>query len=114
MKVQHPRDPRFERELTAHAARMYGVADADLSDFAQQRADTHGGPTVNLDRDFGREALEELADARNYSVWWLQQSYLVHHRDQAALVEGREAVLLGMGAVVLGAHHISRARDLLR
>lgn len=85
-ECEHPqpttrlRDLEDERELTYEAAR--GAVDpAPLIEFAETRA---GGslsgeyvPTANLvtlTRDRVRETQEELADARNHIVWWLQAS----------------------------------------
>lgn len=86
--VRHQRNRGFERELTE---RIVGfVADARaLSVFAERRADRaedeYGQDFPALDRDLEREALEELADCRNYVVWRLDGI----HRD---LFEGGERV----------------------
>jgi hypothetical protein len=68
------RDLGFERAIVEGAAtgRATPVAVADLNAFAEQRAGT--GPVRDHERrDMRRETLEELADARNYLVWWRTQ-----------------------------------------
>lgn len=80
------RNLEFERDITQHAAR--GVADpAALIQHAEVRA---GGAlarqyvsdpmTIAVDRDHIREAREELPDARNRIVWWLED----HLEDDSA------------------------------
>ena len=75
------RDLWHERHLTDMAARAAGffktgplgtpVGDTGgLDDFADARA-WSGGVRANIDAD--RETLEELADARHYLVWGIQQ-----------------------------------------
>jgi alkylation response protein AidB-like acyl-CoA dehydrogenase len=67
-----PRDVMFERRWTALAAASARIDDDRLSSFAEQRAGD--APVRDLEtRNFAREVLEELADARNYLVWWSQQ-----------------------------------------
>lgn len=63
-----PRDVALERDLTLKAAERGGVRCVVLSHFAEHRAGA--GDVRDPDRrDFPFEALEELADARNYMVW---------------------------------------------
>lgn len=68
--------PELERMDTAAAAGLVALpAPLDLDDFADSR--TRPGP-VDMGpeaspRDLIREALEELADCRNYLVWRIQQ-----------------------------------------
>lgn len=58
-----PRDLDRERELTAHLP-------PSLNIFAEQRAGT-ADVRDHATRDFALEVREELADARNYLVWWM-------------------------------------------
>lgn len=63
-----PRDVALERRLTLQAAERAGVKCVVLAHFAEQRAKP--GPVLEPPgRDLVVEALEELADARNYLVW---------------------------------------------
>lgn len=62
-----------ERELTVEAARRVGADPEPLYVFAEQRANK--GPIRDFDsRDFEREVREELADARSYIIWGIQQA----------------------------------------
>lgn len=66
------RDTELERKLTDEAAASVAASADHLNDFAEHRAGTD--PVHDpAHRDFGLEAAEELADARNYVVWWLDQ-----------------------------------------
>lgn len=66
------RDLEFERDWTRQAGESIHVDVDDLIRFAESRAG--GVPVRQLQtRDFTREVLEELADARNYLVWRAQQ-----------------------------------------
>jgi hypothetical protein len=74
-----PRNLDLERELVELAARSAGFYDvhgngdpAGIDDFADRRA-LPGGVRIGLDPE--REALEELADARNYLVWGCERDY---------------------------------------
>lgn len=71
--IERQRDIENERALTDLAGQAVGldrtVADS-LTAFAEQRA--RPGPIV--ERDFVTEALEELADCRNYLIWGAQQA----------------------------------------
>lgn len=85
------RDLPYERELTLQAAQAVDVRCVVLSRFAEHRAGA--GDVRDPDRrDFALEALEELADARNYIVW-------VATRERSADVPD-EAVLAQVGAVL--------------
>jgi hypothetical protein len=64
------RDVAFERRETVLAAGR--APSAALIAFAEERAGTSDVRDVHR-RDFGREVLEELADCRNYLVWWMGQ-----------------------------------------
>ena len=68
----------LEREWTAAAAKELGAAAERLSAFADSRA--RPGP-VDLanGRDLELEAAEELADARNYLVWRLEELETIGH-----------------------------------
>ena len=57
---------QLEREITLEAARVAGVDAWPLIRFSESRiAD---GP-IDLPRDWDREFLEEMSDARNYCCW---------------------------------------------
>lgn len=60
------RDVQLERDITLQAAKVAGVDPWPLIRFSESRiAD---GP-IDLPRDWDREFLEEMSDARNYSCW---------------------------------------------
>lgn len=80
MNPTRRRNLKFERDITHHCAR--GVADpSELIEHAEARA---GGRLsgeyvtdpmlVATDRDRSHDVLEELADARNHLVWWLEHN----------------------------------------
>ncbi len=98
------RDVEHERHLTDLAARAAGffrtgpdgtpVGDTGgLDEFADARA-WSGGVRANIDAD--REALEELADARHYLVWGIQQ---VHAGYLAGDAESQDAFQRRMRAL---------------
>jgi len=66
--VHRPRNVELERQLTDMAVQtLEGITnDGGLSDFADRRA-LPGG--VRIAMDWRREAMEELADCRNYLAW---------------------------------------------
>lgn len=67
------RDLAFERAWTEGAGAAARVGVVELVRFAELRAGD--GPVRELaTRDFAREVLEELADARNYLVWHALQA----------------------------------------
>jgi hypothetical protein len=66
------RDIDRERRLTELAAATAGVEAAHLCGFAEGRAGT-AAVRDHATRDLATETLEELADARNYLVWWHQR-----------------------------------------
>jgi hypothetical protein len=73
------RNIEFERDITHHAAK--GVADPTaLIEHAETRAKTLSGEYVSdfmqvaSDRNRPRDVTEELADARNHLVWWLEDN----------------------------------------
>ena len=100
-----PRNIRLERELTAMAAEAVDfLDDCGLSDFADHRA-LPGG--VRLALDWRREAMEELADCRNYIVWGIEghwEGYLDGDPDAS------KQVALGLTAL----SSVVRAWDALR
>ena len=83
-----PRDLALERELTDIAVRAAGFTDdGGLGRFADSRA--LPGP-VQQARNFRLEALEEVADQRNYCLWGIEAIYhLVLAGDPDALEEYR-------------------------
>lgn len=97
------RDLKLERRLTAT------FADEALGSFAESR--TLAGPVNNLHgRDFPLEVMEELADARNYAVWGVQQ--LDEHPVSDALRGELEMfygmVLKAVGEAFTASRHASR------
>ena len=70
------RDTDFERKATTHYTGAVLVD--DLIRFSEERANvlTPGEVRDRTAKDYQREALEELADCRNYLVWWLQAIHL--------------------------------------
>lgn len=63
---------RERADTIAAAAPMFRASAMSISAYAEQRAGTQP-IRDHQTRDFATEALEELADARNYLVWWRQQ-----------------------------------------
>lgn len=95
------RDVTFELEATITAARSVNVD--HLNQFATLRADAGGAYRPAPERDLHREVLEELADARNYLVWWMQR--VVAGEDDAdpvALSEALGAIAHAYGCLVGG------------
>lgn len=74
----HPRVLEFERQFTRDAARTMSAVPPDrLIILAERRAGY--SPVRDIEgREFGRELREELADARNYALWWIEQMGLCH------------------------------------
>lgn len=75
LSTSRPRNVELEREFTREAAR--GVCDPSaLIQYAEARAGQrreYGQTTLVLGgRDLLQEARAELADGRNYLVWWLE------------------------------------------
>lgn len=73
------RNLAFERDITHHAAR--GLVDPNpLIAFAEARARGLSGEYVPdpmliaPGRDRARDVREEIADARNHLVWWLEEN----------------------------------------
>lgn len=70
--TDHDRNIDVERLWTTEAAATRGAPPEALIELAEQRAGD--GQIRDLtNRDFGMEALEELADTRNYLLWWVEQ-----------------------------------------
>lgn len=73
------RNLAFERDVTHEAARGY-VDPAALIAHAETRALALSGEyvpdpmLVRIDRDRPRDVREELVDARNHLVWWLEDN----------------------------------------
>lgn len=108
-----PRDVAHERRWTLQAAAMANVATGvaqRLVSFAESR--TLPGPL----RDFGmrrwaHEALEELADTRNYLCWW---SLAVVLGDDGNELVGEISEHIGqaLAGVIVVYHHVEQARAL--
>ena len=79
MPITRNRD--FERRATREIGGTLGVNIEPLIVFAERRADyfqaDYGHDFPDLERNLEQEALDELADARNYIVWKLDAI----HRD---------------------------------
>jgi hypothetical protein len=100
------RDTAFERAWTTQAAETVHVDAEGLNDFAELRAGD--GPVRDLEtRDFGREIVEELADARNYLTWRALQEM---HRLEAD-GELTEMVAHALAAVTLAYDWAARIRQ---
>jgi hypothetical protein len=88
-----------ERNLAAERHRVLRAVPSDLQiaaraldRFAAQRAGDR--PIRDADgRDFATEVLEELADARNYLVWWAEQLERLGRPELAPTID---AALLGV------------------
>lgn len=92
MSPTRRRNIQFERDITHHCAR--GVVDpAELIEHAEARAGGHLSSEyvtdpmlVRTDVDEIHDASEELADARNRLVWWLEHNLndpTVHFKQNA-------------------------------
>jgi hypothetical protein len=88
------RNLEFERDITQHCAK--GVCDpSDLIEHAESRAQRLSGEYVTdpmlvaRHRDRPLDVREELADARNHLVWWLED-----HLDDPTLNHKQEALRL--------------------
>jgi hypothetical protein len=106
-----PRDIAFERRWTSLAASTVHADGARLSDFAEARAGRD--PVHDLaNRNFARETLEELADARNYLVWWLEQLATAPGPPDELAGEISEALGMALAAVASAFEQTTRARTL--
>lgn len=82
------RDLGFERNCTqAAAAGVSSDLVRDLIVFAESRAAARGPVEDLAIRDFTRDALEEIADARNYWCWRAQQEQAKERPDPAVLAQ---------------------------
>ena len=106
------RDLEFERERTTEAARaLTAVAPERLITFAELRAGS--APVRDLEtRDFGREVLEELADARNYAVWWQRQLMLYAPDDPDLHIGLSVAISWTLAHTAVAFQHANQAREL--
>lgn len=104
------RDLAFERRWTELAAESAHVDAEHLTSFAEQRAGT--SPVRDqATRNFGREVLEELADARNYLCWFAEQVLVADdHGDLAG--EINQAIGQALAATAVAFEHAARARAL--
>lgn len=106
------RDLGRERDLTARAADTQNVKADVLNAFAELRAGD-GPVRERALRDFGLEVVEELADARNYCVWWLDQIAVAASGSVDELPgEITEQIALSLAAVTVAFHHADRAKQL--
>ncbi len=107
------RDIACERAVTLAAARGASAEHPErLIAFAEGRAARGSGELRNFAiRDFGLETLEELADSRNYLVWWRQQldAVLGSEPIRQPLVA---AVDRALGLVALAYEQVDQARQL--
>lgn len=105
-----PRDIPFERDWTSWVAAAAGQDGTRLNGFAEQRAGTRAVEGA-ADRDFAVEALEELADARNYLVWWVED---VLRRDARGELGGEITAAIGRAgcALVTAWAEVEQARAL--
>jgi hypothetical protein len=108
----HRRVLDFERRWTNDAAAtVTAVPPARLIAFAEARAGD--APVRDIDsRDFGRELREELADARNYAVWWLEQIGLAEIVDTNLAADISRAIAEALAATAVAFEHADRAHDL--
>jgi hypothetical protein len=105
------RDISFERRWTALAASTVHADGARLSDFAEARAGTE--PVRDqATRNFAREVLEELADARNYLVWWIEQIVAGGGREDELSGEITEQLGQALAATASAYEHATKARAL--
>jgi hypothetical protein len=97
-------DYAFEVEATRVAARQAGVSGEALNAFAIARK-MPGVVKQHVTRDFYQDTAEELADARNYIVWWMEQS-----RAAGTLTNQQQWNLMqALGAVAVAWHHLENA-----
>jgi hypothetical protein len=78
--------------LTAQAADAAGVKSVVLTRFAEGRA-RPGAVLEPVGRDLSMEALEELADARNYLVWRAAAEWRSPHPNEDILADISEALV---------------------
>ena len=107
------RDLQHERQLTTEAAASVSARPpARLNEFAEIRSAPYG-PVVHdiTGRDFSREIVEELADARNYACWWIQQ--LGHVQvDEHLAGELTTAIARTLASTAVAFAHATEAREL--
>jgi hypothetical protein len=99
-------DLEFEHEATRVAARQAGVRGDAINAFATARK--MDGPIIrHTTRDFLQDTAEELADARNYLVWWMEQE---RHLGKLT-VERQWHMMQALGSVAVAYHHITALGD---
>lgn len=106
-----PRDISFERRWTTLAASTVHADGSRLSDFAEARSGRDPVREIAT-RNFARETLEELADARNYIVWWIEQLATAGGPDDELSGEISEALGMALAAVASAFEQTTRARAL--
>jgi hypothetical protein len=95
------RDHTLERELTELAARSVGlVGDGGIGAFADFRA-LPGGVRPRSLEAWRREVAEELADARNYCLWWAQSVYRAMLAGESAACEEYERAMRALAGVLV-------------
>lgn len=110
-----PRNLELERQRTMEpAALLFELRPITLCRLAELRAGS--GPVVDIEtREFDREVLEELADARNYIVWRLQQIDLAitaANGSGRGFEEIRASWVQAMAGVAFAWEHAARAERL--
>lgn len=109
------RNRDFERELTSWVAKQAGVNSDSLSAFAEARADAgareYGDDPMDWERSYLLEALEEIADARNYACWWHQRAQTNKDGDER-LTEVSQYVNEGFKYLLLAWHYFAQAREM--
>lgn len=112
--LREPRNPIFEQELTRHLATGLSVDVESINRFAGDRANNgageYGTGFPERSRDLPREALEEIADLRNYLVWALERVHRGHAPD--GLHVGH--LQCALRHTILAFDEVSRARKILR
>ncbi len=84
------RDPAFEALMVRELAGGLGIDVTALNTFADRRAQAgavaYGEDFPNVQRNLELDALEELADCRNYLCWRLEQIHrgIVDDEDRTA------------------------------
>lgn len=107
-----PRNLALERQWTAEAARVGGTTSEALSTMAERRAGPGSVSDIDM-RNFGHEVLEEIADARNYLVWWLEQVARGSRRHPHLTGELTIAISRTLAAVTVAFAHAHEANSLM-
>jgi hypothetical protein len=111
--VDSSRHVELEREWTIDAARTVAAARPDaLIRLAELRA---RGDVVREreSSNFGHNVLQELADARNHLVWWLEQITHAPGGDGELAGELTTHIASALAAVTLAYQHADAAQALM-